>query len=147
MSQLVRLEGKHSTQNAHCAVVRCTIAWKWKGRKERETKIGELRQITVIGLDANQTPSSTHYNSTDFFFLSENELSRRQGHNNSPFLSPKGWRVGVFFLFMNHLDLTYHTTSMFLFVDVWRIICKLKGWLRGVFFSLNHLQAQYLTLI
>ena len=44
------------------------LLYKWKGRKERETKIKELRQITVIGLDANQTPSSTHYNSTDFFF-------------------------------------------------------------------------------
>ena len=28
----------------------------------------------------------------------------------------KGWRLGVFLLFVNHLDLTYHTTSMFLFV-------------------------------
>ena len=28
MSQLVRLEGKHSTQNAHCAVVSPTVCYK-----------------------------------------------------------------------------------------------------------------------
>ena len=53
MSQLVRLEGKHTTQNAHCALVPCVNLWHFRRRQRacwtRGTTTGGRLQSYLFG--------------------------------------------------------------------------------------------------